>query len=470
MTPIKESVRAEMDGIASLRASQIERNSYYYKRLIEFLRFNIPPGKSVLEVGCGTGHLLSHLRPSRGIGIDISPGMIGIAKEMNPEFEFHVMDAEDMKLNEKFDFIIMSDTIGYLEDVQLSFESVLKLCHSGTRFIITYINFLWIPVLSIAEAMNLKMKAGRNNWMSIQDTENLLAVAGFESIRSGRTTLFPLGIPLVSDFINKYPGNLPLLNSLCLMSFIIAKPHAYGSEPLSTSVVVPARNEKGNISQIVERIPSMGRETEVIFVEGNSSDDTLEEIKKVCGQYSGPLKLKYFVQDGKGKADAVRKGFGECKGDILMILDADMTVPPEDLSKFYECLTRGRGEFLNGSRLVYPLEKDAMRTLNILGNKFFSLMFSWILNQSIKDTLCGTKVFRRSDYEKIKSARSFLGDFDPFGDFDLIFGAAKANLKFREIPIRYKARVYGETNISRFRHGWMLLKMTFYAMNKFKFN
>ena len=469
MSSSKETIRHEMNMIAPARDDMIRKNSYYYKRLIRFLKRNIPEQASVIEIGCGTGHFLRHLKPSRGVGIDFSSGMIRIARDQNPEFEFHEMDAEEITLNGKFDYVILSDTIGYLDDVQKAFESILCLCHNETRFFITYISFLWLPVLRLAEFLGLKMKASRNNWMNIKDITNLLEMTGFEEIRSGKMTLLPVGVPLLSDFVNNYIANLPLFNSLCLMSFIVAKPvHKY-SEELSVSVVVPARNEKGNIAEIVRRIPKMGRETEVVFVEGNSTDDTLAEIQKVCSEYTGPLKLKHFVQEGKGKADAVRKGYSECAGEVLMILDADMTVPPEDLTKFYDCIASGRGEFLNGSRLVYPLEKDAMRTLNILGNKFFSVMFSWILNQSIKDTLCGTKVFTRSDYEKIKSAKSFLGDFDPFGDFDLIFGAAKANLKFREIPIRYKARVYGETNISRFSHGWMLLKMTVYAMNKFKF-
>lgn len=465
----KEKIRAEMNQIAAKRGDMIRKNNYYYKRLISFLRFNIPEGASVLEIGCGTGHLLKHLNPSKGAGIDFSPEMINIARRENPEFDFHIMDAEELSLDQKFDYILLSDTVGYFEDVQKAFESLQKVTHARTRIIITYINFLWMPVLSLAEILGLKMKASRNNWMNIRDISNLLEISGFEEIRSGKMMLLPAGIPVVSFLVNKYLANLPLLNDLCLVSFIISRPVQQETREMSVSVVVPARNEKGNIAGIVERIPAMGTGTEVIFVEGNSGDDTLEEIIRVCSEYGGPLALKHFVQPGKGKADAVRKGFEEASGEVLMILDADMTVPPEDLMKFYECVAAGRGEFLNGSRLVYPLEKEAMRTLNILGNKFFSVMFSWILDQSIKDTLCGTKVFTRTDYEKIKHAKSFLGDFDPFGDFDLIFGAAKSNLAFREIPIRYKARVYGETNISRFRHGWMLLKMTLFAMNKFKF-
>lgn len=458
-----------MDLVAKDRNKWINRNKYYYEKLTEFLKFSIPENSSIIEIGCGTGYILRSLNPSRAVGIDSSPEMIRIASENNPGFSFFEMNAEEISLNEKFDFVIISDTIGYFEDVQKVFLQIQKLCDENTRVIITYINFLWLPMLNIAEKLRLKMPQLRNNWLNILDITNLLQLSNFEVVKSGRKILFPLYIPFVSEFLNRYISNLPLFNSLCLTENITARKIRLEKTSVSVSVVVPARNEKGNIEQIVSRIPEMGSHTQVIFVEGNSNDNTYEEIQRVCGEYKGNLELLNFRQNGTGKADAVRKGFENSTGDILMILDADISVPPEDLIKFYNAISEDKGEFLNGSRLVYPLEKDAMRTLNILGNKFFSVMFSWILNQRIKDTLCGTKVISRNNYEKLKSLKNFLGDFDPFGDFDLIFGAAKLNLKFVEIPVRYKARVYGETNISRFRHGFMLLKMTLYAMNKFKF-
>jgi glycosyltransferase involved in cell wall biosynthesis len=180
------------------------------------------------------------------------------------------------------------------------------------------------------------------------------------------------------------------------------------------------------------------------------------------------LDIKAAVQDGRGKGDAVRKGFDLARGDILMILDADLTMPPEDLPKFYEIMTSGRGEFVNGSRLVYPMEEQAMRLLNLVANRIFAYSFSYLLNQRLTDTLCGTKVLHKRHYRRIVADRAYFGDFDPFGDFDLIFGAAKSNLKFVEVPIRYMARTFGETQISRFRHGWLLLRMVVFAWWKLK--
>jgi glycosyltransferase involved in cell wall biosynthesis len=240
-------------------------------------------------------------------------------------------------------------------------------------------------------------------------------------------------------------------------------------EKYSVSVVIPARNESGNIENAILRLPKLGKHTEIIFIEGNSTDDTWLKIQEIATKYSNTHDIKIGQQGGKGKADAVRKGFGMATGDILMILDADLTVPPEDLPKFYDAIASGKGDFINGSRLVYPMDKEAMRFLNLLGNKFFSIAFTWLLEQKFKDTLCGTKVIFREDYYRLVKNQRYFGDFDPFGDYDLIFGAHKLNHKIVEVPIRYKERTYGSTNISRFKHGLILLRMCSFAARKIKF-
>ena len=374
--------------------------------------------------------------------------------------------------NNTFDFVVISDTIGYFNDVQKVFEEVQKVCAPHTRIIISYTNFFWLPFLRFAEIIGLKMPQKRQNWLDISDIANLLTLANFDVVRQTKKIIFPRYLPLISWFLNRYVVNLPLFNFFGLVTFLVARSIRTPfkkAEDITVSVVIPTRNEKGNIEALVQRTPKMGKATEIIFVEGNSTDDTWDEIQRVCKLYQGKAPLKWIQQEGKGKGDAVRKGYSIATGDVLMILDADMTVPPEDLPKFFEAIASGKGEYINGTRLVYPMEKEAMRTLNLLGNKFFSIAFSWLLGQRLKDTLCGTKVMTRENYLKLAANRSYFGDFDPFGDFDLIFGAAKLNLKFIEVPIRYRARTYGETNISRFKHGWLLLKMTFFALNKIKF-
>lgn len=468
----KIKVVESIENIASRREDFIRKNKYYYEDLIKFFKYNIPEGSSVLEIGCGTGDILNSVSPKRGVGIDISSSMISIAQKKYPHLEFIQMDCENITLNEKFNFIIVSDTLGYLEDIQKAFAEIKRVATPDTRIIITCHNFLWGPFLKIAELLHLKMPQMRLNWLNLEDISSLLYLENFDIIKKGRRFLFPKYLPVISWLLNTLLAHLPFFNFLCITGYIIARPIALISadpQELSVSVVVPARNEKGNIEHAVKRIPHMGKHTEIIFVEGHSTDGTLEEIQRVCAAYADRLDVKYAVQDGKGKCDAVQKGFDLAKGDILMILDADLTVPPEDLPRFYNAIATGKGEFINGSRLVYPLEKQAMQFLNILGNKCFSLMFSWILEQRIKDTLCGTKVIKKINYEKLKANREYFGNFDPFGDFDLIFGASKLNLKLVEIPIRYRARDYGTTNISRFKHGWLLLKMCLFAMVKIKF-
>jgi glycosyltransferase involved in cell wall biosynthesis len=279
----------------------------------------------------------------------------------------------------------------------------------------------------------------------------------------------PVEIPLVSDDLNRYVAKIFPFRWLSLTNFIVARPPISLPSRLPTvSVVIAARNESGHIDELLSRIPLMGGGTEIIFVEGNSTDDTYAVIERAITE-NPQLNCKLLKQPGKGKGDAVRAGFTAASGDILMILDADITVPPEDLPRFYNIMRDGSAEFVNGVRLVYPMDGDAMRFANLIANKFFSWAFSWLLGQPIRDTLCGTKVLWKKDYKRIADNRSYFGDFDPFGDFDLLFGAAKLNLKILEVPIRYRARRYGETNISRWSHGWLLLKMVAFAAKRIKF-
>lgn len=465
----KEDIIRRFDAIAPRRQYWREKNQYYYNDQETYMRFLIPAGRSVLEFGCATGDLLNSLNPSRDVGIDISADMIHVARGRFPELDFRTGDIEDIApWGETFDFIILADVVGHLFDIQAAFNRLHPFCRPDTRIIVSYYNFLWEPALKLAEKIGRKMPQQHQNWLSSIDIANLLNLARFQAVKTESRFLIPIRIPGLSNFINRYLAALPGVRRLCISRYIVARQHE--TPPIrdhSTSIVIPCRNERDNIRPAVERLPAFGECQEIIFVDGHSTDGTPKEILRVIEEFPGK-DIKLLVQDGTGKGDAVRKGFDAATGDILMILDADLTVPPEDLPKFYDALTNDLGEFINGCRLIYPMEKQAMRYLNYLGNKFFSMMFTWILNQPFKDTLCGTKVLFRRDYAKIKADRAYFGDFDPFGDFDLIFGAVKQNLKIVEMPVRYRERVYGVTNIHRFRHGWLLLKMTVFAFKKIK--
>ena len=465
---MKENLIDYYNRIAPKRDKYKKRNLLYYNTIYKYYKFSIPVNSKVAEVGCGTGDLLFRVKPSVGLGIDFSQEMIRIAREKYPQLTFRVADAENMDLQETFDYVIVSDLLSSLQDIQKALHNIRKLCHANTKVVFSTFNYVWEPLLKLGEVFHIRLKQPLQNWLTVRDLENLLYLEGFETVKLERKLLIPKYVPVLGFISNRILANLPFFRSLSLINFLTAKPLVHERQDYSVSIVIPARNEKGNIENAIRRTPEFGTHQQFIFVEGHSSDQTYEEMLRVQKKY-GNKDILVIKQNGKGKGNAVREGFDRAVCDVLMILDADLTTPPEDMPKFYEAIAGGKGEFINGCRLVYPMEKQAMRFLNYLGNKFFGWFFSYLLGQRLKDTLCGTKVLFRRDYEKIQANRAYFGEFDPFGDFDLLFGAAKLNLKITEILVRYREREYGSTQISRFRHGWLLLRMSLFAATKIKF-
>jgi SAM-dependent methyltransferase len=468
----RRRIRAQRLDAVALQRMRADRHQYYSREVQRLVRGLVAAGGRVLEVGCGFGDLLASLELERAVGIDVSTVMVEEARRRHPGLEFHVAEVEyDVLPPGPFDTIILSDTVGLLDDIQLALERLRELLSPTGRIIVTYYNFVWEPALKLAEKTGQKTSWPDQNWLSMADIENLLHLCGYEVFRRGTDVLMPAEVPGVSLFANRVLAKLPAVRELALLDYFVARvdPRPELAELPSVSVICPCRNERGNIREAVRRTPVMGSHTELIFVDGNSTDGTVEEIEAVIREYRGPLSLRLLPQgEGKGKGDAVRKGFAAAQNDVLMILDSDLTVPPEDLPKFYRALVSQKGDFINGVRLVYPMEGEAMRFLNLLGNKFFSLMLSWVLEQPIKDSLCGTKVLSRRNYDLIAENRAFFGEFDPFGDFDLLFGAARLNMRIIDLPVRYRARTYGETKIDRFKHGWLLLKMTGFGFVKLR--
>lgn len=446
----------------------IEGGRAYHQLLKTYFAFYVPPTARVLELGCGLGDLLAAVQPARGVGVDFSHAMIDLARQRHPELEFHVADAAEFSGDEKFDYIIVSDLVNDCPDVQKLFEQIQRYSYQHTRLVLNFFNNFWRPILAVAEKLGAKSPSLPQNWLSLWDVKNLLHLAGWELIKTDTRILWPLGTPLLAPLLNRWLA--PFLKHLCLTIFVVARPRPLPTHyrEYTCSVVIPARNEAGNIEAAVQRTPEMGSGTEIIFIEGHSQDNTWGEIQRVAAKYP-QRKIKILKQKSRGKGGAVREAFSEATGQLLFILDADLTMPPEDLPKFYHIARAGTADFVNGVRLVYPMENQAMRFLNMLANKFFGVAFSWLLGQPIKDTLCGTKVLFRSHYELIARNRFYFGDFDPFGDFDLLFGAAKLNLRMIDLPIRYRARTYGDTNISRWSHGWLLLRMMWFAARRLKF-
>jgi glycosyltransferase involved in cell wall biosynthesis len=443
----------------------------------------------VLELGAGTGNLLNALNPSRGLGLDISSAMVAIAQAKFPNLRFEVADAESFEVSEKFDYIVASDLIGELGDITSMLECVQSASHPATSLILTFHSPTLEAVLRLAQRANLAMAPSRQNWVGAETAKGLLALSDFRVTREEHLLLVPVPVPLIASGANRLLSGRRAFKYFDLLNILVAEPVPVRPEaaPLSCTVVIPCRNEIGNIEAAVERMPDLGPNTEIIFVDGASTDGTKERIEEVIDRYRGLKDIKLILQVPEanyagskdhaqapvvmlkmGKGDAVRKGFDAAGGDVLMILDADLTVPPEDLPRFLRPLATGKGRFANGTRLVYPMEEGAMKFVNYVGNWFFSKLFTWLLEQPVRDTLCGTKVLLRTDYEKIKAGRAYFGDFDPFGDFDLLFGAARLRLPIIEVPVRYRRRLAGVSKVRVSQHGWLLVGMSLMAFRRLK--
>jgi SAM-dependent methyltransferase len=476
--PILAEVRAfyedHHDGIERSR----RRHRYFYSYLERVVRVRVPSGQRVLDLGCGSGDLLASLQPALGVGVDVSARAVEEASRRHaaPNLRFLQGDVADPELlastGGPFDAVLLVNVVTHLTDVQTTLQRLQAVVHPRSRVLIYSYSRLWQPLLRVAEMLGMKFRQPPEAWLPPEEIANMLRLADFEVVRNDAQLVCPAHVPLLADLCNRYLGRLPVLDQLSLMFGIVARPaprresETPGGRP-SVSVVIPCRNEAGHIPPLIASLPALPAGSEFLLVEGNSSDDTEEVIRRQI-EARPDLPLRFLKQTGRGKGDAVRLGFAASRGDVLLILDADMGVAASDVPKFVDVLVRGKGEFVNGSRLVYPMEGRAMRFLNLLANKAFAVLFSWLLGQQVRDTLCGTKALWRSDYERIVANRSFFGDFDPFGDFDLLFGAARLNFRIVDVAVRYHERRYGSTNISRFRHGWLLLRMSAFAAHKLK--
>jgi SAM-dependent methyltransferase len=471
----RERTRDHLAGIAVRRESWISRNKYYYELLSRLFRFLVEPHRSVLSVRCGIGNLLAVMQPARAKGVDICAEIVEIARQRNPSFEFAVAfpDKEEFRRaftpHETFDYILFND-IGDTVDVLQALRNLTPFCQRRTRVLITTYNHLWEPFVTLAEWLGMKVPRTEQNWLSTADIRNLLKLAGFEALETHRIVLFPKYLPLLSGFLNRFCAHLPFLSKLCMTQVVVARllPRPMPSDEFSVSVVIPCKNEKGNVEDAVRRIPPLASRTEIIFCDDRSTDGTAEEVLRVQSLY--PEK-NIRLEHGPGvcKSRNVWTGFNAATGDALIILDADLTTIPEELPYFIDVIASGQAEFVNGSRLIYPVPKGAMNGANMLGNKFFSVAFTYLLGQRVKDTLCGTKVLWRSDWERIKPMLGTWGTEDRWGDYELLFGAAKLNLKILDLPVHYQERIYGSTKMTKvFRNGLVMLKMCWHGFRKLK--
>lgn len=467
----KKFITESYDNVASQRDSWIGKNKYYYDYFKKILRFIVESQSSVLQIKCETGYYLDAVNPRYGLGLDYSINMVQVAKDRYKHLDFEVQDLENINIKQKFEYVLLVNALGDVVDVQKLLSGFKDAVDHKTRIIIINYNALWQPLINLANLLRLKIKQPTQNWLSACDMENLLYLTGYEIVKSFNIILCPIYIPVIANFLNNIVARLPLLQRLCLDHvFVVRKVVSRKNyRDYSVSVVIPCKDEKDNIENIVQRIPQIGKHTEMIFCDDKSQDGTVEEILRVKGKYSNK-NIKLIYGPGICKSKNVWAGFEAAEGDILMILDADLTVIPEELTYFFEAIVEGKGEFINGSRLIYPMEEGAMNFSKILGNKFFSLLFSYILDQRIKDTLCGTKVFWRDDYFRMKKYIGHWGADDLWGDYDLLFSATKLNLKIIDLPVHYFDRTYGYTKMKNVLfNGTRMLRISLAALTKVKF-
>jgi SAM-dependent methyltransferase len=461
---VREARRRHQESVAPERSKWIRANKYFYGHLQRLLQFIVEPGKRVLELRCETGDFLACTKPAVGVGVEISDAMVHVAQAEHPELHFVKSDPEELDLNETFDYILF-DHIFDTVDILRAFERVRAHCHADSQLVIINYNHFWQPFLELATKLRLRSRFVEPNWVSENDIRGFLRLAGFRPVRKHHRLISPKYIPLLSSFMNDFHARLPVLSRLCLMQVMVARPIVppLSESEVTVSVVVPCRNEVGNIQAAVERIPEMGVRTEIIFCDDKSTDGTANEVRRMQNLYP-EKEIRLVGGPGICKAENVWTGFRAARGDVLMILDADLTVMPEELPFFFRALVHRHGGFINGSRLVYPMQDMAMKFANILGNKFFSLVFSFLLDQRIKDTLCGTKVLWRKDWQRLEPYLGSWGIQDLWGDYELLFGASKLHLDIVEVPVHYQERIHGVTKMTKvFSNGWRMLRICWHA-------
>jgi hypothetical protein len=448
----RESIKSYFERIAPVWDYWHARNRYYHRTIRRLVEGMVPPGSQVLELGAGTGDGLAALRPARGIGLNPAEGLTSRAREKHPELEFHTVEVDDVRTSAGFqpDYVIMTNLLDYVYDVWDLLESLKASVSESTLLVITTSNPVWAPIIRLASRLGLRVPESPRNFITNRDIRSVLELQGYSVVEEGMALPVPMRIPLLGTLLNVIVPELPIVRYFSSIQYLVARPST-PRPPLSCSVIVPCHNEEGNIEQCARRVPDMGTWTEVVFVDDGSTDGTREQVRRVM-QDDPRVRLITFDKN-RGKANAVRAGFEAARGDVLVILDADMAVMPEELPKFLKPLQEGRADFINGTRLVYAMEGRAMKVSNFFGNKGFCYLVSWVLRQRVSDTLCGTKVMFKKDFMRMP-----IGGKERWGDFDLLFGASRLKLRILEIPVHYQERRAGASKMRAMFEVWFFLR------------
>ena len=366
-----------------------------------------------------------------------------------------------------FDLVVITDLFELTDDIYSVFKSIANILNPDGKLLVNSVNPKWNAVLKIFEKLQLKTASQDRAYIHPKKIINIAKSDGYELNQYYSRQLFPFRIFGLGKIVNKILEVILLPFNVGIKNYMVFGSYKIENQIKSKSIIIPAKNEEKNLIPLIKRIPHFNEEYELVVVYGDSKDKTEEVVLNLENVFP-ELNIKVLKQSSNGKANAVWEAVEVCDMELIAILDSDQSVDPETLEHFFEILENGNADFVNGTRLIYPMEDKAMRTINTLGNKIFQFLISLVIKQKLTDSLCGTKVFKKSSVKKIKYWQNSLSSKDPFGDFDLIFSAAYAGDKILEYPVHYRARVYGETQISRFRDGFKLIKYfieSFYLFN-----
>ncbi len=450
-----------------MESSYFNRDKYYLKSSVNFFksnfikRLNFIQKKFFLfkEISTFLNNCLDHTKNififcagNSILGQNIDSNKIFI-KEIDEQYQIkhkdniHYVNENIENILSDCDTVVISDIEHQLNPAK-NLLNLSRIVGDNTKIILLSKNMVWMILIKILKLF-FSFSPKKNNFLPSSYLDNLYSSCNLELIRQEKIIALPINIPFLTKIINRI-FRLPLLNFFCMSNIAILKKKIKNSsnhKDLKISFIIPCKNEQDNIKVFEQKINENTEPDEYLFGDDNSSDKTSDEIDKLIEKLSDKKIIKY---NGPGicKSENVYKGIDLSSGDIIVIYDADHTVSFEDIKFSVSIMKKTNVDFINCTRMIYPQKDGAMKFANFIGNTIFASLFSLLFKKKITDTLCGTKIFYKKDWEKIKENTSQWGMKDLWGDFDLLIGAYKNNLKITEVPVTYYERRENETKMT----------------------
>tara|TARA_B110000977_G_scaffold125183_1_gene160299 strand:+ start:1495 stop:2904 length:1410 start_codon:yes stop_codon:yes gene_type:complete len=444
------------------RENFLKKKNFLFDEISKALNYLINDSNYVKFFCCGNSSIVNKVN-SKNIYIN----------EINNTFinsltKSEIKKEDEINKNLNFDHIVIAD-IEHQKFITKNLIDLNEKIDNECRVIVLSKSIFWSTLINFYKKIK-NIGPDKNNFLPYSNLRKIFLNTNFEIVKNEKIIFFPFQFSLLTKFINQI-FRFPVLNFFCMINLTVLKKvqkKNYQAEGKKISFIIPCKNEGGNIKFFYEKIINSTINAEFLFGNDNSSDNTLDEIKKL--QQAIPNKeIKIYDGPGVCKSENVYKGINLASGEIILIYDADLTVSFDDLVNSINLLLKTDADFINCTRMIMPQQKNAMKFLNFYGNLFFAFLFSILFKQKITDTLCGTKIFFKKDWEQIKKYNNTWGAKDLWGDFDLLLGAYKNNLKIVENPISYTDRKEDETKMTGIiKNSIRMLIITFVAYYKLR--